>query len=79
MKKSFYILCGFLIVSLIFVSCGKSYNQIKRLQAMEEGVSSPTTVDELKDVNFSSTDKIGIMAGASTPKESIEEIEMYLN
>ena len=49
MKKSFYILCGFLIVSLIFVSCGKSYNQIKRLQAMEEGVSSPTTVDELKD------------------------------
>lgn len=49
MKKSFYILCGFLIVSLIFVSCGKSYNQIKRLQAMEEGVNSPTTVDELKD------------------------------
>ena len=49
MKKSFYILCCFLIVSLIFVSCGKSYNQIKRLQAMEEGVSSPTTVDELKD------------------------------
>ena len=31
------------------MSCGKSYNQIKRLQAMEEGVSSPTTVDELKD------------------------------
>lgn len=49
MKKSFYILCCFFIVSLIFVSCGKSYNQIKRLQAMEEGVSSPTTVDELKD------------------------------
>lgn len=49
MKKSFYILCCFLIFSLVFVSCGKSYNQIKRLQAMEEGVSSPTTVDELRD------------------------------
>ena len=50
MKKSFYIyLCVLVAFSLIFVSCGKSYNQIKRLQAMEEGVSSPTTVDELKD------------------------------
>lgn len=49
MKKSFYILSCLLIFSLVFVSCGKSYNQIKRLQAMEEGVSSPTTVDELRD------------------------------
>ena len=50
MKKYFYIcLTALVAFSLMFVSCGKSYNQIKRLQAMEEGVSSPTTVDELKD------------------------------
>lgn len=49
MKKIIYILCCLLAFSLIFVSCGKSYNQIKRMQAMEEGVSSPTTAEELKE------------------------------
>lgn len=59
MKKSFYI-CFLLILvfSLNFVSCGKSYNQIKRMQAMEEGVSSPTTVDELKDAISKYEDRI---------------------
>lgn len=51
MKKSFYVsfLILFGMVALVFVSCDKNYNQIKRLQALEEGVSSPTTVEELKD------------------------------
>lgn len=36
------------------------------------------TVEELKGVDFSKTKKIGIMAGASTPKSSIKDIENYL-
>lgn len=31
------------------VSCGDSYNSIKRMQKMEEGVSSPTTKEELQE------------------------------
>ena len=62
---------------------GKNSSNTKELAKIAEEncgkVYLVETVDELKDVNFSSTDKIGIMAGASTPKESIEEIEKYLN
>lgn len=32
------------------------------------------TVEDLKNMEFSEEDKIGIMAGASTPKESIEDV-----
>ena len=35
--------------ALVCVSCGNSYNAIKRMQKMEEGVSSPTTKEELKE------------------------------
>lgn len=51
MKKSIYILLVVLAISLIFVSCTKSYTQVKRIQAMEEGVSidSLSTVDEIKE------------------------------
>ena len=31
------------------VSCSPSYNSIKRMQKMEEGVSNPTTKEELRD------------------------------
>lgn len=43
-----------------------------------ENVYSIETADELKNIDFSEINKIGIMAGASTPKESILEIENYL-
>ena len=33
---------------------------------------------ELEDNKIQSTDKVGIMAGASTPKESIEKVIEYL-
>lgn len=36
------------------------------------------TVEEIKDLDFSGIESIGIMAGASTPKESINEIKEYL-
>lgn len=43
-----------------------------------ENVYSIETVEELKKIDFSNIDKVGIMAGASTPKESITEIEEFL-
>ena len=32
-----------------FLSCGKNSVQIKRMQAMEEGVSNPTTAEEFEE------------------------------
>ena len=48
MKKTFFISL-ILFVSLLLVSCGVANKTIIRYQKMEEGVSSPTTVEELKD------------------------------
>lgn len=60
MKKIIYI-CLFLILTcLTFVSCGKSYNQVKRLQAMEEGVSidSRSTAEDIKEAIAKYEDRI---------------------
>jgi tetratricopeptide (TPR) repeat protein len=52
MKPSFAHL-GFaaLIVfsAILYSSCGPNTNQIRRMQMIEEGVDSPTTIEELKD------------------------------
>ncbi|MCR4580758.1 MAG: tetratricopeptide repeat protein [Treponema sp.] len=48
MKKSVF-LAGILFVTSFFLSCGVSNKTITRYQKMEEGVSSPTSVEELKD------------------------------
>ena len=37
------------VFSASVLSCGASYNSIKRMQRMEEGVSSPTTKEELAE------------------------------
>ncbi len=39
----------FAIVCLSFLSCSSSYNSIKRMQKLEEGVSNPTTKEELEE------------------------------
>ena len=36
------------------------------------------TLEDLKDVFFDNTKKVGIMAGASTPQKIIQEIEYYI-
>ncbi len=41
------IVCFLLLV--LVSSCGVNTNYIKKIQSMEEGVSNPTTIDELKD------------------------------
>ncbi|MBE6350864.1 MAG: tetratricopeptide repeat protein [Spirochaetaceae bacterium] len=44
MKKMF-ILC---LISVLFFACEPSAKYIKRVQSLEEGVSNPTTIEELK-------------------------------
>ena len=36
------------------------------------------TVEEIKDIDFSEMKRIGIMAGASTPKDSIDNVKKYI-
>lgn len=51
MKKeySFFILFSLIAFVFLLVSCGPNTKQIKRMQALEENVSNPTTVEELTD------------------------------
>lgn len=49
MKKNLIMLVFSSILLLSFMSCGVSNRSILRYQKLEEGVSNPTTVDELKD------------------------------
>ncbi|MBQ4235807.1 MAG: tetratricopeptide repeat protein [Treponema sp.] len=51
MKKVFKASAALVLSLVAFtcVSCGNSYNSIKRMQKMEEGVSSPTTKEELQE------------------------------
>lgn len=41
-------LCLTILFIIVLSSCGVNPNYIKKIQSMEEGVSSPTTIDELK-------------------------------
>ena len=49
MKKTFFALISLFCLSFVFVSCGPSYNSIKRMQKMEEGVGNPVTKEELSE------------------------------
>lgn len=51
MKKSLSIVffVSAIMMSMTLLSCGDTYKSIKRMQQMEEGVSSPTTKEELKE------------------------------
>ena len=61
---------------------GKNSSNTKELAKIVEencdNIYLIETVEEIKDIDFSGTNEIGIMAGASTPKESIKEVEEYL-
>lgn len=46
MKKLF---TAVILLTLVFTSCGVSNKTVQRHLKMEEGVGSPTTIDELKD------------------------------
>ena len=43
--KNILLLC---VLCFLFCSCGPNVRYIKRVQSLEEGVSNPTTIDEIK-------------------------------
>ncbi len=47
--RNFSFMAFIAVTCFAMVSCGPSYNSIKRMQKMEEGVSNPTTKEELKE------------------------------
>lgn len=61
---------------------GKNSSNTKELVKIAEescqNVFAIETVDEIKDIDFSGINSVGIMAGASTPKESIIDVKDYL-
>lgn len=69
-------------VNNMIIIGGKNSSNTKELAKISkencEKVYLVETADELKNIDFSKNDKIGIMAGASTPQRSIEEVEQYL-
>lgn len=70
------------IVNKMIIIGGKHSSNTKELARLAEenceNVYLVETLEELKDVQFSENNKIGIMAGASTPQSSIDEIRDYL-
>lgn len=67
--------------SMIIIGGKNSSNTKELVKIAKENcknVYSIETVEELKNVNFEENEKNGIMAGASTPKESIDEVVKYL-
>lgn len=61
---------------------GKNSSNTKELAKISEEscnkVNLIETVKEIKNIDFSGIKEVGIMAGASTPKEIIKEVEEYL-
>lgn len=47
-KRIFTTVLAIIIVCGMFTSCSKNSKQAKRMQQMEEGVDTPTTVEEIK-------------------------------
>ena len=71
------------IVDKMIIIGGKNSSNTKELAKLAEekckNVYLIETVDELTNAKFSKEDKVGIMAGASTPQKSIEEVSNFLN
>ena len=50
----------------------------KESEEFTEDVYSVETVKDLENITINKDGKIAVMAGASTPKESIEDVKKYL-
>ena len=70
------------VIHNMIIIGGKNSSNTKELVEIAKENCEKTyaieTVNELNTVFFNTNDKIGIMAGASTPKESINEVKNYL-
>ena len=69
-------------VDAMIIIGGANSSNTKKLYEIAKNNNDNTfivqTVDELKDKDFSKYEHIGVMAGASTPKKSIDEVIEYL-
>ena len=69
-------------VNKMIIIGGKHSSNTKELATVAEtkckDIYLVQELEDLMSVNFNENDKVGITAGASTPKESIEEIVNYL-
>jgi 4-hydroxy-3-methylbut-2-en-1-yl diphosphate reductase len=69
-------------VDCVVVVGGKASGNTRRLAQVIEAQGTPTilveTVDDLLGINVSKFGKMGLTAGASTPKRIIDEIEAHL-
>ena len=69
-------------VDAMIIIGGANSSNTKKLYEVSKHNNENTfivqTVEELKDKDFSMCDKVGVMAGASTPKKSIDEVVEYL-
>ena len=69
-------------VDAMIIIGGANSSNTKKLYELAKNNNENTfivqTVAELKDKDFSKYDKVGVMAGASTPKKSIDEVVEYL-
>ena len=71
-KESLRFLGAFIalvaVCACLFISCGPNVNYIKRVQSLEENVSSPTTIEELTDAIEKYQDRVEdiIQADAQT-------------
>ena len=67
--------------SMIIIGGKNSSNTKELVKIAEEAcqnVFAIETVNEIKDIDFSGINSVGIMAGASTPKDSIIDVKEYL-
>lgn len=68
-------------VNKMIIIGGKNSSNTKELARVSENncgqVYFIQNIEELKNINFIENDKIGIMAGASTPKEDIENTRKF--
>ena len=70
------------VVDAMIIIGGANSSNTKKLYEIAKNNNDNTfivqTVDELKDKDFSKYEHIGVMAGASTPKKSIDEVIEYI-
>lgn len=70
-------------VDAMIIIGGANSSNTKKLydiaNEMNENTFIVQTVDEINDKDFSSYETIGVMAGASTPKKSIDDVVNYLS
>lgn len=62
-KTKIYFLSA---IVFLLLSCGASPNYIRRIQALEEGVSNPTTIEELKDAISKYEKRVEDIVGAQS-------------